>query len=372
MKLCCRWFNDVFSRKCERDFGYEIFKMKRMKASERKHTPTSINLRLLFLCPLLAGCMGGAGDSAAEDPVREARKQLSGLQTLKKAGKERLVEEIKHWQRKTEENCVLFLAEDGQLQSDSAFGVFIRVNDSIKAELKRLGATLPGGLHDCAYVKFNTSSFVADSAMTAELKAADVFFRNLKAVTLDDATPETLLPVYEKFLADAQKKDFSSQKELEEYICSEDILFNTFLSQLAGCWSKDFSKITSLTEQNCAKIYRAAHSGLIKGDAAIAFMAMRTNRRLVANAKAAEKLLQRGIIKDPAQAQTYLVMLLQPFMTGEPVALYALTKEERDYLLKLAATIPGIAARLAKEGKIDDEFLKDLPTDILKHYISKL
>lgn len=129
--------------------------------------------------------------------------------------------------------------------------------------------------------------------------------------------------------------------------------------------------VTKMTESICADIFHAASEKRLSNEDAIVYMSMRTCRRLLLNAQVCENLIKAGIFKSESQANAYLWMTLQPFLSMDALAISMLT-EEQQQMTKIAASYPGISQRLAAKDYADPEHLSQIPTQLMRLYIAIL
>ena len=102
------------------------------------------------------------------------------------------------------------------------------------------------------------------------------------------------------------------------------------------------------------------------------YMGMRTCRRLLLNADVCEDLIKAGKIKSESQANAYLWMTLQPFLSMDAFAISMLTEAQQKQMTELAAAYPEISERLAAKGYAAQEQLALIPTQLMRLYIATL
>ena len=101
-------------------------------------------------------------------------------------------------------------------------------------------------------------------------------------------------------------------------------------------------------------------------------MSMRTNRRLMLNAKVCHGELKKGKIKDATQANAYLWMMLQPYLSMDSLGIAMLTSEQSQTFTDIAKDFPAILSRLDSKHLIDREVSDKLTAQLMGLYISTL
>ena len=102
------------------------------------------------------------------------------------------------------------------------------------------------------------------------------------------------------------------------------------------------------------------------------YMGMRSCRRLLLNAQVCMKLIKEGKVDSESQANAYLWMTLQPFLSMDAFAISLLTEAQQQQMTELAASYPEISERLATRGYADPEQLARIPEQLMRLYISTL
>lgn len=355
---------------------YELFSMKRMKASEKKNTHVSMLFHLLFLFTLLlCSCHSEQekeGTRSAFDAIELYRNELCTLRRTSRVDCKSIVSDIKRWQECANSTHDFLLEDSLALSCDSFFLSFDLITDSIKAEFLRMAERFDCSLYDLAYIKLNTSSFIPDSLLLREIDRCKEVFNQLdNSEPLKKATPETLIPTYEKFLKEVGEKGIATEADIVDFICTEAILFNTFLSLLTQTCNYDYSQITSMTEKICEDVYGLVGKKAVRKETVLTYMALRTNRRITNNAQVASDLL-RGKNVDKQQEQLFLYMSLQPFFVLDSYSVYLLTPEQRESLLNIAKDVSETVKKGASSDFIGSDSIKKISRELLKEYLSTL
>lgn len=127
-----------------------------------------------------------------------------------------------------------------------------------------------------------------------------------------------------------------------------------------------------MTEQICTDIFRAASEHRLTSEDAMVYMGMRTCRRLLLNAQICADQIKVGKIKSESQANAYLWMTLQPFLSMDALAVSMLTEAQQKQMMEIANSYPKLSERLADKKYVDLEHLAQIPTQLMRLYISVL
>ena len=248
---------------------------------------------------------------------------------------------------------------------------FQETSDSVRAELFRLAVDC--SLSDVAYVKMHTSPYRDDADLDATKKKATTFYSALDKQTIyNKGNAREKIELYRSFLAATKEHGINNQKELLSFIEEEDRHFRTFLSNIGDYTDVGLEDVTKMTEQICTDIFRAASENRLTSEDAMVYMGMRTCRRLLLNAQVCTDLIKVGKIKSESQANAYLWMTLQPFLSMDALAVSMLTEAQQKQMMEIANTFPKLSERLAEKEYVGPEHLDQIPTQLMRLYISVL
>ena len=248
---------------------------------------------------------------------------------------------------------------------------FFGTSDSVRIELLRLASDC--SLSDVAYIKMHTSPYRDDTELDLTKKKAVTFFAALdKQPLFNKGNAREKTALYRDFLATTKEHGITNQKELLSFLETEDRHFRTFLSNIGDYTDVGLQDVTKMTEQICTDIFRNASEKRLTSEDAMVFMGMRTCRRLLLNAKVCADLIKAGKIKSESQANAYLWMTLQPFLSMDAFAISMLTEAQQKQMTELAAAYPVISERLASKGYAAQEQLALIPTQLMRLYIATL
>lgn len=102
------------------------------------------------------------------------------------------------------------------------------------------------------------------------------------------------------------------------------------------------------------------------------FLAIRTNLRLLRSAQTAMSDLKSGKVKSQGTAHAYLWMLIQPFASMDNLSLAVMSDQDKNDLYKVADAMPSAMSHLAKTLRIDKQNLSEMPTLLMKIYLTRL
>ena len=349
--------------------------MKKKKTSERKNTQMSFIFHLFFLCLILSMTSCSVKSDYHFDNPHDALKQYRdfhhSIAAEPKANAEKLADFICQWQELSD-TVYNYIKKDPAFTAHTYLSLsFQETSDSVRIELLRLASGC--NLSDVAYVKMHTSPFRVDTELDNTKKKAATFFSALgKQPIYNRGNAREKINLYRTFLAATKEHGINNQKELLSFLETEDRHFRTFLSNIGDYTDVGLKDVTKMTESICADIFHAASEKRLTSEDAIVYMSMRTCRRLLLNAQVCENLIKTGKIKSESQANAYLWMTLQPFLSMDALAISMLTEEQQQQMAKIAASYPEISQRLAAKGYADPEHLSQIPTQLMRLYIAIL
>ena len=349
--------------------------MKKKKTSERKNTQMSFIFHLFFLCLILSMTSCSVKSDYHFDNPHDALKQYRdfhhSIAAEPKANAEKLANFICQWQELSD-TVYNYIKKDPAFTAHASLSMTFQVtSDSVRVELLRLASDC--SLSDVAYVKMHTSPYRDDEKLNVTKAKAKTFFSALdKQSVYNKGNVREKIERYRRFLAATQEHGINNQKELLSFLETEDRHFRTFLTNIDEYSNVGLKDVTKMTEQICADIYRATSENKLASEDVIVYMGMRTCRRLLLNAEICSKLIKAGKVNSPSQANAYLWMTLQPFLSMDALSISMLTEEQQKQMTELAASFPEISKRLSTKDYADPEHLARIPSQLLRLYISVL
>lgn len=349
--------------------------MKESKTSERKKTQMSFIFHLFFLCliPGMTSCddKSDYNFKTSTEALLQYRDFHHSIAAEPQANAEKLSAYICQWQELSD-TVFNYIKKDPAFSAHVSLSMtFHQTSDSVRIELFRLGADCT--LSDVAYIKLNTSPYRDDTELDATKKKAATFFSALdKLPIINKGNAREKIELYRSFLEETREHGISNQKELLSFLEAEDRHFRTFLANIGEYTDVSLEDVTKMTEQICADIFRAASDHRLSSEDAMVYMGMRTCRRLLLNAHVCANLLKVGKVNSERQANAYLWMMLQPFISMDSLAISMLTDAQRQQMTDLAASYPKVSERLVNKKYADPERTALIPSQLMKLYISIL
>ena len=349
--------------------------MKKSQTSERKNTQMSLIFHLFFLCLILSmtSCAGKSDYhfKNSADALEQYGDFHHSIAEEHQANAEKLSDFICRWQELSD-TVYNYIKKDPAFTAHASLSMsFFGTSDSVRIELLRLASDC--SLSDVAYVKMHTSPYRDDADLDATKKKATTFYSALdKQPIYNKGNAREKIELYRSFLATTKEHGINNQKELLSFIEEEDRHFRTFLSNIGDYTDVGLEDVTKMTEQICTDTFRAALEHRLTSEDAMVYMGMRTCRQLLLNAQVCADLIKVGKIKSESQANAYLWMTLQPFLSMDALAVSMLTEAQQKLMMEIANSFPKLSERLAERQYVDPEHLAQIPTQLMRLYISVL
>ena len=327
----------------------------------------------ILICTSCNGNIDTTSYKTPEEAVNAYASFLSDIKTKDVVPTGTLLILTKQW-RQTNGSVVACLGRDTvkAVHGDWS-GVYKLIHDSLRSEFRRMALSRSRNLVDVVNFKFALSSYWDDEELSAAKKDAMPFFASLDSVPLykgDHAKHRWSASMYESFLDKTLASGFHSQKDLLRFIKEEDFHFRNFLAHLSDIEHISMSDVTRKTEQCCMLAFKAANRKELSYKDAMVYLTIRTNRRLLLNAKTCIEDIRCGKVKTVPQAQAYIWMLLQPYTSIDGIGMALLTENDRTNLIKISEDVPKCIGKLVKLTKIDEARIKELPNILMNATIA--
>ena len=300
------------------------------------------------------------------------REYLTTLRRTPKMNGELFSQEVNRW-HETRDTITAFLSRDTTITRESPLAVsFYDINDSIRYEFLRLAETWKCSFNDLIRIKEGTTPFRDDTEIIDASHKASIFFQRLDTMKIAATKKEEAIYKYRLMLSDIEKKGITTSGDLMKFLILEDVCFRSFLEHLYELDGDNISDITETTERICQQIFIQARDGKLDKKEVLTYMSMRTVRRLLQNSTVCVKDIAHRKMRSEVQANAYLWMIIQPFMSIDQLAIAMITPEGRKELEYIAEQLPKSTA-FAKAFHIDQKSLSYLlPQQLLKMYIMTL
>jgi len=336
-----------------------------------------VAMLLVLISSIIIGIKSCCGSGMYEfrtsnEAIDFYRDYLATLRRTPKMNVEMFSSEVNRW-HETRDTVSAFLAKDTTITKDSQLRAsFYDINDSVRYEFVRLAETWKCSFNDLIVIKEGTTPFRDDSEIIEASQKASIFFQRLDTVKIAATTKEEAIYKYRLVLSEAEKNGIRTSGDLMRFIILEDVCFRSFLDHLYELDGDNISDITESTERICRQIFLDARDGKLDKKEVLTYMSMRTVRRLLQNSTVCVKDISRKKMRSEVQANAYLWMIIQPFMSIDQLAIAMITPEGRKQLEYIADQLPKSTA-FAKAFNIDQKSLSYLlPQQLLKMYIMTL
>lgn len=326
---------------------------------------------LILLCQVT--CSGRKWKfKSREDALEAYYDYLDGVRKMKKTDTEEFGELLYEWQELTD---TVFK----RLDKDSTFNVyhneaykFWQTHDSIKSQMLRLTESWKYGYEDIYIIRDKSCPFKNDSVLVRAVREAEPFYQLLDREGISSSDIQSVLMKYRFFLQETKKAGIHNREQMLGFIGKEDFMFRSFLAHLYEIDKEPLADITRDTEAICLQIFTAAREGKIPVKDAVVFMHMRATRRLLQNAEVCVNDINRQTMKSQTQANAYLWMIIQPFISINQFAFATMSEHDRAVFVSLTKQLPQ-TKRFAETFHVDlAELNYLLPQQLLKLYVLSL
>lgn len=307
-----------------------------------------------------------------EEAIAFYRSYLKDVHAIATSDGKSFCNEINKWSE-TRDTIISYLAKDSSFTSHSPLYLqFQNINDSIRQEFVRLTETWKCSFNDVILIKEGTTPFRNDKEIMETSLKASAFFNSLDTIKITKHTKDVAINTYRTFLANTESRGIASWNDVQRFLILEDVCFRGFLNHLYELDNDHISDITEKTERICRQIFVKARDGNLNKKDVITYMSMRTVRRLLQNSTVCVNDIKVKKMKSEMQANAYLWMIIQPFVSIDQLAIATITPEGRDNLKYIADQLPK-SSSFAKAFNIDQKALSYLlPQQLLKMYVLSL
>ena len=334
-------------------------------------------LTIILVLPIFSSCSSCSGEGkydfhTRQEALGEYRQYLSKVRAIAHTNTNDFGETLCEW-HEINDTVYRFLEKDTVFSKhhNEANDYFL-VHDSIRTEMLRLTATWKYGYGDVLTIKDKTCSYKEDKELLDAAHEAEPFFNSLDSMSVSVCDKSSILKRYRYFLHETKQNGINNKSELLNYIRQEDFLFRSFLAHLYEMDNEPLSDITKDTEHICRNIFLAARKGRISSRDAVVYMSMRTVRRLLQNSAECVENINRLEMKNKAQGNAYLWMIIQPFISIDQFSFATMTQQERRKFYYIISQLPK-SKRFADTFDINLKALNYLlPQQLLKIYVLSL
>lgn len=346
------------------------------KSYSQTLTLCTVCIATSFFSMILAGCSkedGIPSFHSSGEAITQCKGFLSDLRKTDNATIERLTSSVKEW-RTLNDSALACLARDTIAYANGYPEIAYRqIRDSVGIELCRLAQSRQRSFHDLLFLKEQTSPYSNDTELKTTVKEAQPFFASLDTIPLHiRGGKDAVMERYQSFLKSTLAKGIHSKSDLLNFIKGEHKHFMAFLQFLPDFAECGMTDIMHDTESVCTMVLKEAGSEGLSYKDAVVYLSMRTNKRLIANAKMALADIYNGKTKSDEDARAYAWMLIQPFMTMDDFSVAVLTDSEKTTMYGIADALPKALKRmdnLLGDGK---DRLPEMPLLLMKIYLTRI
>lgn len=325
-----------------------------------------------ILAGMFTSCSGGLTEQSESDPAGTYRNYLNEVRKIKSIAFEDLAEYLSQWQaiRDSVFNHILqdTIGNHGQDLRKTCESI----HDSIRMEFSRLALSRQRSYQELLLLKRQLSSYDKDKELNLTAEKIRPFFESLDKRPIHKGDRKQIISDYRTLLANTLRIGIHSTEDMRQFLEKEDALFRAFLPHLCNLDDENISDITRDTEKCCLQILFAAERKEIPYCDAVVYLAMRTNRRLLLNFQTCVNDIQEQRVRTKAQANAYIWMLLQPYVSLDGFHQAVLSVKEQEQLERFAAQTPNLFETLCRILNSGDNRLDELPGMLMEIYIHTL
>lgn len=272
-----------------------------------------------------------------QEALTACHETLSKVQPLKTADTGQLADITNMWLELQDSTLSYFMRDSTARTNAEIAAAFFAVADSIRTEITRLALAEKRTMKDIVKLKAATSVERKKMQASQDYKTACAFFDKLDDVPLYKGVDKTLSE-YEKLLTSI--KPFKKEKELYDFMGKEDRCFRSLLVYLKDIPQERLQLITDKTSELFGDLYgQSTHEHAVSKRMTL-YLTMRFNRRIIQNAEACRKDIEKRVKLTEQQANNYRWMIIQPFMTIDNFAMATLSDKQLQAMSQMAEELP--------------------------------
>ena len=336
-----------------------------------KYTVFSITA---FAIATLISCKdenGNAMLNTAANPAIAYKSYLLNIRTRTDLSVQKLACELRRWQA-LDDSVSIHLQRNTQAFNSNIRSECDLLHDSIRTEFCRLALSRSRTFNDILYLQEYLSPYFYDEELLLSADNIEPFFESMNCQPSFSGNCEQTVKAYRNMLRNTLSRGIHGMDDLILFIRQEDAIFRTFLSHLNELGLMNVSDITRNTEQCCMLVFQAAEREELSYKEAMIYLVMRTNRRLLQNIQQCVNDIRQGKVKTAEQAQAYIWMLFQPYVSLNAFSIALLTPQERKTLHRIAIDTPGLFNQLNEAVSLGYERPDEIPARFVQMYISTL
>lgn len=292
----------------------------------------------------------------AKEAVNACRRELSEIRKLKEPSIKEVTEKVARWVV-LQDTTFSMIMRDSTIDYNSRIAIdFFIVADSVRDEVVRAALEKKRSMKDIWYMKVHTARDREKTQKSEDYKLALIFFEDVDKQPLFKDL-QTTMKEYENILKETSS--FKKEKEMRDFIKKEDKCFRSLMQFLPDVRQDELDFITRKTTNLFESLYKTAAITPENevNNRVMIYLSMRFNRRVVQNALAVQRDIDKNIELDEQQRITYKLMILQPFLSIDSYSLASLTTEQDKEITQIAEKLPQTLAAL--DGKDYDKSPKE-------------
>lgn len=321
---------------------------------------------------ILSSCNNHSGDGGfenTESAVKFYKSFLSETQQIDSVSIEDLCIEVCKW--RTNRDSVIKFIQSEMTPHTNYLDQIREIDNDIAKEIVRL---IPPfcSFSDVLYFKHNTIAFPRADSLDNIISIAHAYFAELDSATVKYRSCNIVIEEYSQFLNRYSIDGIHSLEQLKDFIKQEDYHFTSYLQHFTDVDNDAISTITSETESCYMEIYNAAERGDLEMNEMLTYVTIRTNRRLLANARSCMKLIKDGKVNNEAQAFSCYWMLIQPFISIDDFGMRLLSLRDKALLSALSEQIADIVRNMNSKLGLTESNIENIPQLLIKVLITSI
>lgn len=347
------------------------------KSFNRPITNKKMKIRLLYLSVLALtviswSCKGRISKITCKKDAFSAYEVFWKEQcTTKGIPTPKLIEALDKW-IVLEDTLLYFMIADSTLEESKSVQDMARcatIGNNIIKEMLRLVDSEPRTYKDVVLVQQAFNCAKNSTVSSSVLREAGMFFNSLNDKAQTNSTATEIFAEYTNRLAAWHDEGFISKKEMLDFICEEDRLFTGFLIHLYEYDDMSVQTVVKATTEIVELLIQATSDRKINSEDFIAYMGIRTNRRLIQNAQRCMDAINRNQVKTKRQAAMTISMLLNPYSNYNQLCIETRTEKQVEELYSVGEQMESLFNKLRKKDLIEGLKLDSLPYKLIKEHI---
>lgn len=312
----------------------------------------------LLSCNGESGKLNDSGNGNAADIYRVF---LSEIRSEHDLTFEELAALLEQWEAITDSALTFSHQDTTHRVHTETFRETIMLRDSICSEFSRLAVSKERSYNEILDLKERFTPYGEDEELHLSVEKIRPFFDSLDNQKPYRGDKGQVLSAYRTLLTRTLEKGIHSRKDLTEFIRKEDAVFRAFLNILHDLGETVMTDISNDTGKCCSEIFYAAEREEISYKEAMIYMTLRTNRRVIQNARSCLDDTRRGYVNNASQAHVYVWMILHPYISLNGLCMDMLSEKERKELDRIAMDTPEAFEVLCRLLPSQNARLDELP-----------